>query len=322
MMKSKIERLHSKTESRPCLFVCLIMSCTLLAKFAIAVTPSQEKSSSSSLETAILVSTQDIDQPNSTGQSVESLPSRLKVSTPNIALQNATAISNSEIQLSHSNFVPRTDNPIAQKLWQNRISMPGDKEENKYKIELQHLIGQIRSIRFEPIRPFVSSSVTFEKMPSAESEKESLPVDMIQEPVQEEIDIKPIEEESYKPIAKDTLQMLEQMLQSPGQLYDPLALGEVLFLSGYLNEAAKFYRQAFERMNSDDAASAQDRAWALFQTGNCLCYDDLQTAEQIYKQLLVEYPDTPWGNLAKARIKLIDWYRQVEPQSLIAELGS
>jgi len=241
--------------------------------------------------------------------------------------QNVSFTTGSKAQLSGSGSRQRTDSTITQELWQSRLSVPDGERDDKYRIELERLIEKIRSVKFEPAKSTYKSLVTSEPVPTAEPEQISLPPDVQQEPVKEQIDDQAIEIETvtnlpYKPIADGTLRMLEKISQSPGQLDDPFALSEVLFLSGHLKKAAKFYQQAFERMERDDDASGQDKAWALFQTGNCLRHDDLASAKRIYEQLLVEYPDSPWSDLVKARIRLIDWYLQVKPKSLVAGQGS
>jgi outer membrane protein assembly factor BamD (BamD/ComL family) len=58
----------------------------------------------------------------------------------------------------------------------------------------------------------------------------------------------------------------------------------------------------------------------LFQIGNCLRNDDLPAAAKTYQQLLTEYPNSPWADLAKARRDLIAWYLKDNPVKLIAEV--
>jgi TolA-binding protein len=129
-------------------------------------------------------------------------------------------------------------------------------------------------------------------------------------------------------------------LQHPERLNKPFELGELLFLSGHLKDAAICYQEALSRSSPDKAdpnqkpqqdakvpdvglktslLSIQSRAWILFQIGNCLRNDDPPTAMKMYKQLIAEYPDSPWVDLAKARSTLIDWYQKDNPRGLIAE---
>ena len=63
----------------------------------------------------------------------------------------------------------------------------------------------------------------------------------------------------------------------------------------------------------------RNRAWILFQIGNCLKDDDLAKAQEMYRQLITECPGSPWAEPAKAREKLIDWYLKEKPRTLIAE---
>jgi tetratricopeptide (TPR) repeat protein len=284
-MKTKTRKLRSKTKSHSDRFACLL----LLSCIVLSMSP--------------------------------------EIGADNDTWQNTPYTTDSKARLSGSSYGQRTDSAIIQKLWQSRLSVPNGERDDKYRNELQRLIEKIRSVEFEPARRTSEPLVALEPVPSAEPEQISLPTDVPQEPVKEQIDDQAIEIEMvtnlpYKPIAGDTLLMLERMSRDPSQLYDPLALGEVLFLSGHLEKAAEFYQQAFERMERDDVVSGQDKAWALFQTGNCLRDDDLPSAKQIYEQLLVEYPDSPWSDLAKARLRLIEWYLQTKPKSLVAEQGS
>jgi TolA-binding protein len=55
----------------------------------------------------------------------------------------------------------------------------------------------------------------------------------------------------------------------------------------------------------------------LFQIGNCLRDGDRPAAEKVYKQLIAEYPDSPWTDLARAEDKLLEWYQKENPHELI-----
>jgi len=97
-------------------------------------------------------------------------------------------------------------------------------------------------------------------------------------------------------------------------------VGEILFVSGNVKEASIFYSEALNRKDPNDAGSSWDRAWILFQIGNCLRNDDLPEAAKMYRQLLTEYPNSPWADMAQAQSMLIDWYQKEEPVKLIAEV--
>ncbi len=204
---------------------------------------------------------------------------------------------------------------LGRQLWRAGMSVYEGKKDNKRKNELKRLIEQVRSIEFKPSKqpePVINIG----------------PVETTVEPNQTPSDIVVIEESSnktigskppYEPVTDRTLQMLGNVAQDPNQLENPFELGEVLYFSGHLKEAAVFYQEALNRTDPDKPGLDRNRAWILFQIGNCLRNDDLTTAQKMYKQLIAQYPGSPWMEPAKAREKLIDWYLKEKPETLIAE---
>jgi tetratricopeptide (TPR) repeat protein len=249
---------------------------------------------------------------------------------------------------------------ITRQLWLNRITPPKKQDDTRYKQELQQLIRLIRSVRFESkppkagLNPSSPSGRPAEPAMAIESTKKAEPnvnITVIEQaqadpyfrrgklvPAQAESGFdqvqpfglaaeqkaqsttdKPL---SYKPVSVETLQTLHKLSTEPKRIYNHLELAEILFLSGHLKEAAIFYRHALQQMIQDDLASATDKAWIIFQIANCLRNEDLQEAKKMYKQLITEYPDSPWADFAKAREGLIDWYLTDKPLTLIDENGS
>lgn len=209
---------------------------------------------------------------------------------------------------------------LGRQLWQVSISVPKGEKDKRSKNELQQIIEQIRSVEFEPQKET--------SKPVAAVKPVSTTIDVIKKPSETSVDTKVQEEPKkreiesglpYEPVTAQTLQMLENLAQHPGRLDNPFELGEVLFLSGHLKEAAVFYREALNRKSPDEPGLAQDRAWILFQIGNCLRHDDLSTAMKMYRQLIAEYPNSPWVDSAKIQDKLIDWYEKDKPRTLITE---
>ena len=115
------------------------------------------------------------------------------------------------------------------------------------------------------------------------------------------------------------MQVLQILAQTPEKVANPLELGEVLFVSGNLKEAAIFYSEALKRKDPNDAGVSLDRSWIMFQIGNCLRNDDMPTAGNMYQRLLTEYPNSPWVDMATARNNLIAWYLKDEPLKLIQQ---
>ena len=62
-----------------------------------------------------------------------------------------------------------------------------------------------------------------------------------------------------------------------------------------------------------DPSYDADRAWILFQLGNCLRETDSAKAQEAYMKLVSEYPDSPWTELAKAHGRLLTWYQKSRP---------
>ncbi|MHC4322654.1 MAG: tetratricopeptide repeat protein [Planctomycetota bacterium] len=196
------------------------------------------------------------------------------------------------------------------------ISIVKDPNDTKSRDQLRQIIEQIRSVGFEPQKQAPAPVIVPEKAPAIEPNKTVPDV-----PVQKE-EAKSLAKPglSDKPITDETLEMLMTLAQNPEKLYNPLELGEILFISGNVKEAEMFYSEALRRKDPNDAGASLDRAWILFQKGNCLRNDNMSAAAKMYQQLLTEYPNSPWAGLATARSNLIAWYLKDKPVKLIAEV--
>lgn len=207
-------------------------------------------------------------------------------------------------------------NNLKRRLWQARITTPIENADrnNTSKNELQLIIEQIRSITFEP-KSMPEPVISIEPTPKTEPNQTPFDTKKAKETEKKQAQ----NQLPYEPLTGQTLETLRNLSQHPDQLDNPFELAEVLFLSGHPKEAALFYREALNRTSSDNVDSARDKAWILFQIANCLQDDDPPTAMKTYRQLITEYPDSPWIDLAKARDKIIDWYTKEKPQTLITD---
>ncbi|MGB8227154.1 MAG: tetratricopeptide repeat protein [Sedimentisphaerales bacterium] len=208
---------------------------------------------------------------------------------------------------------PATD--VGRQLWQAGISVSEDSKSSRSKNELQQIIKQINSVEFKPQNRTLESLIVVEPAGTAES-NEALSNTDVPEGTKSE---KPETMPQRGQITKQTLQIFEQLSQQPQQIKNPLELAEILFRSNQLKEAAKCYQEALKLMTANENGRHEDKAWILFQIGNCLQKDDPPTAMQMYKQLIVECPDSPWVDLAEAKSRLIDWYLKEKPNTLINE---
>jgi len=228
-------------------------------------------------------------------------PSNDKSSKPAPSLQDDLLIANS----------PTTY--LGRQLWQARIGVSKDSNPSQNKTELRQIIRQINSIEFKAQEPSPQPLIAVEPIQEAEPNEISSDAETPQEQEPNTIEHKP----PYEQVTDHTLQILKSLSQHPDQLQNPLELAEILFKSRRLKEAAKCYQEALNRMTANETDQLANKAWILFQIGNCLQNDDPPTAMQMYKQLIAEYPDSPWADLAKAKSKLIDWYLKDKPNTLI-----
>ena len=198
-------------------------------------------------------------------------------------------------------------------LWLAELNMAEDEKDKVTKNELRRIIEQIRSVNFGLQKEAFEPAIVPDVVPIDE------PDQAVSEGAKEQN--KKEEEPSlpYGLVTNKTLQTIRNLSKNPGSLNNPFEMGETLFLSGYIKEAAIFYREALKRKSPDDAGSARDRAWILFQIGNCLRNDDQPEAIKMYGQLITEYPNSPWKELADARRTLLDWFLKDEPQKYITE---
>jgi tetratricopeptide (TPR) repeat protein len=222
--------------------------------------------------------------------------------------------------------------PLGRQLWQASITNPEDKDSSKSKSELYQIIEKIRSLKFEPqdkpSEPLVVAEPTQKTRPNDTSSDK----DAMEKTEHKKTDAEPKkplgsqqQDENqlpYRPVTDETLQILKGLPQHSEQLKNPIELADILFRSGHLKEAATCYKEALNRMTADKDDRHEDKAWVLFQIGNCLRNDDPPSAIEMYKQLIAEYPDLLWSDLAKTLVNLINWYQQDKPSALIAESRS
>ena len=211
------------------------------------------------------------------------------------------------------NFENNSTYDIRSKLWLTDVASLKEEKNNENELEL--LIEKIRSVELMPQE--VSSEepeISEQIIVSEPNDKESEVIEFNKKEVQEiESDIQ------YKNITNYTLQKIRDLTKNPEKVNNPFELAEILYLSDNLNEAAIFYKEALRRQDPNNITSAIDRAWLLFQTGNCLRDYDMVAAKDYYGKLITEYSDLPWADLARIQRDLIDWYIKNNPSELIQE---
>lgn len=244
------------------------------------------------------------------------LPLRLLTSLVGTASANLVAETGRESAQSTPVVVTDSNNSHRRQLLRADISPASRQKNEKSKHELRRLIEHIRSVEFEPLKKAAEPAIVLDEAPVIEPDKVPATTTVAKEDEKREVEQKL----PYEPITAQTLQIIAGLSENPEKLDNPFELGEILFLGGNLKEAAVFYQEVLKREDTDDAGSSQDRAWVLFQIGNCLRGIDLLTAAKTYGQLIREYPNSPWTEMATAQAKLIDWYLKDKPHELIAGL--
>jgi len=204
---------------------------------------------------------------------------------------------------------------LARRLWQNRISAPDPDEDADTRLALQNLINRVGSIRFSggDGEPRSSTPTT---APTAQTTRPATTpvIDTTPQPTRPLPTVTAPVTQSPPALAPATLERLESLLQDPNQVDNPLDMAELLFLSGRPAKAAIFYERALARLTSGEPSQDEDRAWILFQLGNCLRETDMAKAKASYMKLISQYPGSPWTELAKAHGRLITWYQGANPQ--------
>lgn len=202
---------------------------------------------------------------------------------------------------------------LKRRLWKSDIAPVAAKKDREKTDELRQLIAQIRSIRVQSQQQ-VPEPIAAPKIAPAVEPNDVAPA--VTEPVvRKESNFEP--NLPYKQISVETLKILGNFSQNPHRVNNPLELGELLFRNGNYKEAVFFYREALVRMEPNNPDTAMDRAWILFQTGNCLRNSDMPGAAEIYSRLITEYPNSLWAQMSIVQSRFITWYQKDEPQTLI-----
>jgi hypothetical protein len=244
----------------------------------------------------------DIQMPSLAEQEIFNNP----VSTVNQAINFAAAIKDQLPQTSP----PAADNQkrLELQLRKSNISPPTQHRQEDKTDDLKQIIAQIRSMNLEP-------------KPSAQQPADTAPV-IKSQPSAIKAEALPVQTQTpEKPIIDNTLQMVEEMLKDPNRISTPLELAEVLFQSGRIVPAGLCYKQALVSMDVNDPNKAEERAWILFQIGNCLKYEDPNTARNSFSELVRTQPGSSWAEIAKSEHGLVEWYQQDQPRKLIQELN-
>ncbi len=284
------------------------------ASFGYAEILSEDANQMDILESSLLADLEDVNIPNIPSD-ILSLDQRLTEISSNIV---ANLAARADTKSSDLVIAASAATAPGRQLWQAGISVSEDSKSGQDRNELQQLIKQINSVEFKSPEQPPASLIVVEPAGKAESNEVSQKAQSEKSAAipQESLDSG---QQNEKQITKKTMQLFEQLSLQPQQIKSPFELAEILFRGGQLKEAAKCYKDALHYLTADANGSYENKAWILFQIGNCLQKDDPTAAMQMYKQLILECPNSPWTDLAKIKSNLIDWYLKEKPDKLINE---
>lgn len=214
-------------------------------------------------------------------------------------------------------------------LWSARFHLGDSPEETATRSELQDLLKRVGAIQFQSLPP-----LAVEPAVGPEPAIVPMPAPVVVEPNEPEAAAEPplavapqavpaaapVPAEPPRPqgyISSQTLDVFKSMLDRPEQIKNPLQLAEILYRSDCLPEAAVCYQAALDRLDSSQEDPFEDRAWILFQLGNCFSKSDPLAALQSFNRVVKDYPHCLWVEMARAKSQLIDWQLKDKPSLLI-----
>jgi tetratricopeptide (TPR) repeat protein len=177
--------------------------------------------------------------------------------------------------------------------------------------QLKSLIGQINAIQFKSKE---------EKQLEEQAVADVNTVTENNEPQEKQETLKTINPnakyQSESGVTDSNINKLDELISQPNDVGNPLELANILYKCGKLKEAAVFYQRAYN-YKAGDNVMYKDKAWILFQTGNCLQKENPEEAVKVYKKLIIEYPESFWADAAKAKDHLVEWYIEQKPEKLL-----
>jgi len=206
-----------------------------------------------------------------------------------------------------------TDSGIKESLLQLSMSPVNEKQEQKQKSELELLIEQINSIDLSLSDSSIDSEDIYNSFSNIKPEEK----DNVEEHVQVEVKKVTQENNTYEYITEQTINRLKKIAEKPEEVDNPYEIGNTLYLSNNIGEAAAFYQEALRRTTPEDMLSSDDRAWLLFQTGNSLRTVDMLAAADYFQKLITEYPNSPWADYARVQSNVLTWYINEKPDEIL-----
>lgn len=197
------------------------------------------------------------------------------------------------------------------KLTQVNLAAKMDKNSKELSSDLKKVMNQVNSfdLKNKQSNNLVTDDSNQQDSSAQQEQKPQIAVQTPALPIADNKTIKP-----------QTQSELDKIVQQPDKVKNPIDLANILYRCGRYKDASVFYRKSLELAadSNNHDVMYKDKAWLLFQSGNS--YEkqgDYTSAGKMYKQLIIEYPDSMWTAAAKAKDHLADWYIQQDPKNLL-----
>jgi tetratricopeptide (TPR) repeat protein len=209
------------------------------------------------------------------------------------------------------NLAGRVKDYVSKQLWKSRISaLPADSTAGrKEKDDLDLLVGRLKTAetRVKPKGHTAAETGRTSRAadPNAAAAASPAPAPTSATPAQ-----------SSGADANAAALSLPEGLD-PNTATDPFKIAEILYTAGLRSKAAPYYQRALAQLDLQDKKKASQRQWILLQLGRCWREDQPAQARQMFSQLISEYPDSPWLDVARTWQGLTDWYLTEQPRQFI-----
>ena len=200
---------------------------------------------------------------------------------------------------------------FSRKLWETTIAV-ADENDTQNTANLRQAIEKINSLKFEQSQ--ISQPVQPEPAQIVQQAEAAAEPEIIQPVPAEPVAAVEANNNNEKKLTADDLSNIENRVS---EAESPYEMAELLFHAGHLKQAAAYYKQALKSGNYENRP--QDKAWIIFQLGNCLKESDPAEATKIYARLISEHPDSTWTKMARRYSELLTLQAQSKPYELMKQ---
>jgi tetratricopeptide (TPR) repeat protein len=216
------------------------------------------------------------------------------------------------------NLAGRVKDYVSKQLWKSRISaFPADSSAGrKEKDDLDMLVGRLKAAETK-VKPKGHAAAENSLPPRPADANAAAAASLAPAPTS----VSPGRSSSADVNTAAAALILPEGLD-PNTATNPFKIAEILYAAGLRSKAAPYYQRALAQLDGQDKKKASQRQWVLLQLGRCWREDQPAQARQMLSQLISEYPDSPWLDVARTWQGLTDWYLTEQPRQLIQRSAS